>query len=567
LNSSISARAQLTIKAKRRERRQRSKASTEASTSVSKEVVPNTEPSASKEVVRVPLDAADPFVDDGQQETLNDASVLTEESAVEMHMPKRFETVNEDSNHGDVLEGTSYLPFDEQQELTSREDEQPRPKNAASISVESPTTVPSPVYYKFIDDDQEVLKCASMNTRPSRNIPKTPPPLKMISRSESKSKPRLILPQSRSPSSHDTGSHSKTTSQSLNTSSQSARSVTSSVAEADREVREVNRKGRQRSSLRVDLDETVSIYSADSASTHAYLALDSSPALREGANVPIDRFFRCSASVTSNSSTGGDNCPLEVGAVNSRPRSALRHPRSPVTVSSSHSFANNTYSSSSTGEDPPRFVSLPDKQKPKTVPVRVYPPRSASALSEKDSLEESVGYSKLGYEEKAVSTSSSSSSSHSNKDKTRKYHKIVSSPVAERTPSSTPTPYIPTPVSPSGSSTMSAPISPPSRFIDSHESQDLQKRGAAKPQVLRRVSSGNSAPSLGEAVYLPPTPSISLAASSSPSYPLFRPRIVGVENSPMVEALSTTRDISNREPAMLGHKEYQSPSPSRVSPE
>mmetsp|Transcript_15366 Transcript_15366/g.17557 ORF Transcript_15366/g.17557 Transcript_15366/m.17557 type:complete len:938 (+) Transcript_15366:312-3125(+) len=418
------------------------------------------------------------------------------------------------------------------------------PRPMSRKGAESPTTVPSPTYQKIVDYDQQLFTSTHHPSPPlpvgHRRVLKTPasPCARAATPPSNPSKSRLVLPLrpkgNMSPSSHDSASFSRVTSHSNNTSNQTLstsvsgtlscnRSVTSSVAEADREVREANRRELKRREG-IDLDGTMSIQSSDTTSTNAYLALASSPAqLREGANIPYDRFFGCNSafgpinSQSSNASSSGTGWHNPQNQNYSSPSVHGRHPaslntRSPITVSS------NSIATVSTGDEPPRFVSCSSK----VVPL---PPRS-------DNYESSLAYSKLGSSDmKGISsTSSRSSSSKSSKskskskkkDKTRHYHKMGSAKVADHNGrTSTPSPCHSYSASP-----IKTPISPPNQFGYPQEPLDIPR-----PSVRRQLPPDNMLP--------------------GSKYVLVSP----IENSRKREAVS--RPTQNFWTYNLGHRAFQ----------
>ena len=392
--------------------------------------------------------------------------------------------------------------------------------------VESPP-VPPTLYHKMADDDhhspsftQANPPIPPSNDRRASKVLVSPvdrvgsPPLNHNNPSQ------ILSPQRKrenaSPCSHDSTLYSRNSrsGQSVNTSSQTIstfiscnascnRSVTSSVAEADREVRDTNRRELKRREG-LDLDGSMSIQSSDTISTNAYLALTSSPAqLREGANIHHDRFFGCNNSVgamnsqSSNASSVGmsynQNHSIYSPGMNSR-NTAATNVRSPITVSS-NSIANNTNSSTSTSEDPPRFVSCSSKVVPINYNRSNMPPRS-------DQYDSSVAYTKLGSSEgrcKSRSSSSRSSSSKSTKSKSSRskssgtkkkekswlYHKIGSAKIADHHGrASTPSPCNSILASP-----VKTPVTPPNQFDYPSELVDVQK-----PRVRRHFPVGNVIP-------------------------------------------------------------------------
>jgi hypothetical protein len=375
--------------------------------------------------------------------------------------------------------------------------------SAKPLPVESENAVPPPAYHQIIDDEPQTFH----NTRPTQpsrlsqyprrapTPPQTPPSQRLTSH------PRLggVLQLktanagSMSPSSYESCSYSRSTnrsgissntcnqtfSTSLSGTASCNRSITSSVAEADREVRDTNRRElRRREGF--DVDGSMSIQSSDTTSTnpHAYLALVSSPAqLRDGANMPVDRFFA--------GKNGSGNASALQSTLSRRPPPPL-NARSPVTVSSNS--VGNTNSSASVSEEPPRFVSLSENLPAKIgAPHRSMPPRSRSSDKERASKFDSSGYSKLGSEGRNGRSSRSSSKSSSSrssaksrrKNKASKYQRMRSSPIPDRTPTSTPIPFCS--LLPSPNTSQGTPLSPPNQFKSSLEQIDLPKPSARRP--------------------------------------------------------------------------------------
>lgn len=376
-------------------------------------------------------------------------------------------------------------------------------------NVESPTPIPQPAYHKIVDDEQpSPIHLHSNPPLPvphNRRVSRTPPSpiIRVATPPSNPSQKRLVLKGSTSPCSHDSASYSRTSrsGQSLNTSAQTHstavsfnyscnRSVTSSVAEADREVRDTNRRELKRREG-VDLDGSMSIQSSDTTSTNAYLALTSSPAqLRDGANVNYDRFFSNnsigpansqSSHASSNGLSWNQNQQYSSPGVNSRIRTSV-NVRSPITVSSNS--ISNTNSSTSTGEDPPRFVSCSSKAPPIITNRGDIPPRS-------EHHDSSLGYSKLGSSKSRSKSRSSSRSSSSKsksskskkKDQPRLYQKIGSAKVADQymgIRTSTP--------SPCNSHQTSTPVTPPPSHFE-YELIDVPK-----PKVHRQFPVDNVVP-------------------------------------------------------------------------
>jgi hypothetical protein len=164
--------------------------------------------------------------------------------------------------------------------------------------------------------------------------------------------------------SSNTGSTSGHTTQAASTSSSGQQSSLTTISETDREVMEANKQGKRRLSSRIvsvaqksDADGT-SFHSSstDSSNPAGYLALEESPtALREGANVPAERFFTNSPEADGNTSLAG------AASMRSRTTSTSKKSgNSPVTLEGSS--GTNTSSSNSSGEEPPTFVSYLHRQ-------------------------------------------------------------------------------------------------------------------------------------------------------------------------------------------------------------
>lgn len=169
-----------------------------------------------------------------------------------------------------------------------------------------------------------------------------------------------------------TGSSSGNTTQATNTSfGTGLQSGLSTISETDREVMEANKDAKRRRGLNslpmVHKNETdgSSNNSASSNSTnpHRYFSLASSPVpLREGANVPVQRFF--------------SNCPLPgpAGLLN-QPSAMIRaqttsssttsrrsESTTSPTTSDSVPVTHTSTSSASSSEPPPKFVSYLDRE-------------------------------------------------------------------------------------------------------------------------------------------------------------------------------------------------------------
>jgi len=467
-------------------------------------------------------------------------------------------------------------------------------------SQESPTPIPSPSYQQFVDHADEFGRGDNhMAGGDSPRVPRqrtpmglppqpsslhsTPPHSSVRARDIAVTpQPRFILPSKSpnvsnlSPSSHGSGSLSRNT---LNTSSQThASTLTSgtlssdktaaSSADADREVREVmeatriaNRQ-RTRSSTGArpagtghapSVDGSASIHSAStggSSSAHprAYMNLAASPGpLREGASLPVDRFFQgvsagvgqialthSSSSNTSSAQTrgsggSGQSVASNVSGLQGTPPSAARRSAagpvhaassaragangSPTTVSSQS--AANTTSSSSTGSEqpPPRFVSYLDRKTPEgAVLVKTAsPPRRSAAggaaarIAQVESIDEeeteegsspsvgSEGYSKLEGEDQNHSAGLPRRKKTSKKKEKLKKWMIggggggggrARPPLSPiKIPATPPPPSAGE--SPASGGTTPLSHSPPRRIVDSLIDGDGRRVDAARPRVVR----------------------------------------------------------------------------------
>jgi len=427
---------------------------------------------------------------------------------------------------------------------------------------ENPTSISSPVYQNFDDGhDENPLLSPREAGRHYQCVSKTP------SHSLSATVLELAIDAqdyNLSPSSHGSGSQSHTTIQSVlsnNTSSQThtastpgimrsgqivtSTTVASSATEADMEVMETNCRERLRQHHVVDTDGTVSIHSFSTSSTNpnSYLALPPSPAsLRNGANLPVDRFF-AGTRMPFTFSPGSNLSSLGLGSVaasngtipeqaaaylNSKKPAAQGNATSgtgsPATVSSS-SLAHTT-SPNSIGEEPPRFVSYLERP-PSSPAVAVRAGRfarlrmRANVKLEKEEEEESplVECSSHDWEEATQSErtcDSPKSTQPGTKRETlkKKWIKLKLKPprspvkmesrrsgapstnsgrddsnYGSRSPICTPPPQsvLISPFSNSANTPRS-----PLPILDSHRPFDLQRRGAARPRVRRSNVGGFS---------------------------------------------------------------------------
>jgi len=254
-------------------------------------------------------------------------------------------------------------------------------KIEASLQSESPGTIPSPSYQEMIDERPGSAGSSGKQagTRIRIQIPEqrkivapavTPPcstdspsPTRMVGSSTPRSQDSITT----SPGTRSAGTGSSlghTTHATLST----LQSGLSTISETDREVMEANTEGKRRRdldslrTLRKDEPEggSVNSLSSNSSNPHGYLALDNSPdPLREGANVPADRFF------TNSPAPMGGNGP---STSYSRPQFTMvtrtsNVSSSPGTVeTSSATRTSGSSAGSSSEEKPPKFVSYFDRQ-------------------------------------------------------------------------------------------------------------------------------------------------------------------------------------------------------------
>lgn len=429
------------------------------------------------------------------------------------------------------------------------------------ILPDSPATIPSPAYQEFASDEEHPLL---LEERPGNSVGSRPLHPRPMARTPTHSttqdvavtpQPRLVLPnKNSSPASQDSASLSRTTTRSSQTNSTSMRTqttstatissgqtVTSSLAEADREVMETNRRGRGRREGISDVDGTASAYSSSTSSTNlnGYVPLSSSPSpLRDGAALPVERFF--ATSVHSMTPSSGSKSNDRGVAASSAPSTSkctvggMRGRGSPMTVSSL--FASNTNLSTSAGEEPPQIVSYLDKKttspivRASTKPLSsLLPDRHADSTDEeRESPAHIVGYSQLVWEEGSGLSETTSRYPRAIRPSKVKHQRskpprspvkletgrrnVASGPglrtgdtrnVGNRTPPTTPPTNQATESSPGSGSTADL-RSPPRQMIDSHGPEDLQRMGAARPQFIHSLSTSRNSKSLNEKMILVP---------------------------------------------------------------
>jgi len=472
---SLSARALHKVKMKRRERRQQNE----------KDKSPKTKPISATMDVTVKEEHANCSSDEGATRLCLLGSGCHGKSSKNNIGRKNVMNGRDQSDKKYVQDSgqhkVSYLPVQPIKKPVEEEDilgvdfadiafsEQHISKN---LSRESPTTIPPPAYHQISDDEQPAIQIPPSRPRQFRRHtpsarPCTPQPPKVLSLRAT------LQGNNMSPCSQDSCAQSRMTSRSghsKNTFSTSLsgscnRSVTSSVAEADKEVRDTNRRELRRRHVN-DFDGAVSIHSSDTTSTNpnAYLALTSNPPPpREGASMPVDRFFSGNASIGvashgSNASCSTINNGLEVNPFSGQNGPPSIYSRSPVKMSNRPMHRIESIFSN---EEPPRIVSCTSKQ--------VLPPLSR----------ESMAYSKLGFDRKNVHSSSSSksssvSSSSRSKGKSKqrnKYKKMASPPPPPPPCNSILTSHI--------SPYHGTAITPPAKFGSSN---DALNRGAFRPK-------------------------------------------------------------------------------------
>ena len=291
-----------------------------------------------------------------------------------------------------------------------------------SLHTESPTPIPSPAYQKFEDEQVVHTERGTEDSGEAEGGNRTPTVRIRVSSAAGAN-------SSLTPNSQDSGNQSPGTIRSSMTGNTSAGHTTvatstsattssghmsflSSVSETDMEVMETNNAGkmrvRQQRKLdsvvkRGDADGSMSVHSSSTGSTttNGYVALVGSPApLRDGASLPVDRFFdqsrisvAHSVSNISGSSGSSGSGTLRTGEASksssgsSRSKKALNGQGSPASVSSDMATTN----SPSAGEEPPQFVSYLEEKKETLRPADDNEERESSPA-------EIVGYSEMVFE-------------------------------------------------------------------------------------------------------------------------------------------------------------------------
>ena len=251
------------------------------------------------------------------------------------------------------------------------EEEQHYQEIEAQLQPESPGTVPSPSYQQFVDgtsrDTTTAPKTSLRIKFPAMEKPRvsmsSPSPTRM-QESDGNNQESPVTARS-----SITGSSSGHTTQATSTASSVGQSGLSTISETDREVMEANKEGKRRRSLatipsaRKNESDVTSVNSSSTTSSNsnaAYLALDNSSApLRDGANVPVDRFFIAESSMTGN--TGNSVVRSLSQTTHTTTSSSSRRSGRTSTSPSTSESATHTSSSGSSREEPPTFVSYLDR--------------------------------------------------------------------------------------------------------------------------------------------------------------------------------------------------------------
>jgi hypothetical protein len=358
------------------------------------------------------------------------------------------------------------------------------------------------VQSKFEVDDENSLTGGMFGQEHSPST--SPVPLPVYHKMDDNTimpQPRLVLPTAsagvtfgtRSPCSQESSSLSKSTTKSgqswntlnhtqatchsgCNTSisenvcASSNRSVTSSVAEADREVKEANRRQLRR--LKMDEhDCTMSIHSMQSSDTtstnpHAYFALTSNSAhLREGASMPVDRFFARNAVHSRGHASHHLSLGSTTGSSSGSGRPRAMNPKSPA----------NTVSSTSVGHS---ISSGEDAQPPLIIKAKFGSGKKVGIAP----ISDDMGYSRLG-SDSVIGASSNSSKSSSSKSSSSKTHRKDRTNLYQKMRASTPSPG-PLSNSPYTASPVKMPMTPksPRQFLSTAEHSNLQR-----PHVRRSL--------------------------------------------------------------------------------
>lgn len=381
---------------------------------------------------------------------------------------------------------------------------------------ESPTPIPSPAYQKF-EDEQAVQPESSATDGEAEGGNRTPTVRIQVSTDVGNQGRSNLTPYSpdsgnqspgtiRSSMTGNTSGHTTIATSTSATVSSGHVSVLSSVSETDMEVMETNKAGKRRvrqrrkldSVVKIgrrsgDTDASVSVHSSSTGSTNTngYVALGGSPApLREGASMPVDRFFdqshipvghsvsNISGSTGSSGSAGGRTSRTSKTSSDSSPsKKAVTGQGSPASMTSE---MNTTNSSGSAGEEPPQFVSYLDQARKKTLPP-------VGDDEERESPAEIVGYSSMVFEAATAPGRGSEKPAPIRPKQKRETGRDRSGRFGSRPPLSPikglRTPTTPPPAAlggPDSTSPAYQQLSPPRNIIDHRMSA-----GLSKPYVLR----------------------------------------------------------------------------------
>lgn len=346
-------------------------------------------------------------------------------------------------------------------------------------------------------------------------------------RSSSRGVPDVVSNNSNnSPSSHESRLSSSNSRMTVYSGGNNTIQTESSLVDADFEVREANRRSshnhRHREEVNVDLDGNATVFSSSTSSSHFNAYVNSPRPLRDGATLPVDRFFaggnvvltpRSAASgggIAATRYRGEDEDEFPSGAemniskfISLSPKKRRDAAHSPHTVSSAS--VSNTSSSGSETKKPLKFVTYELEERESPTPKAIVDCGNLSL--EEHSLREESGTS--------VAVAAGDHGSRLIKPRISKgtdkrppmkpsYQKTPQSPrkasdwlrgTGARTPTRTPPPR-----EAFGGAT--TPRSPPV-IVDGPNvlRGDLKREGTTKPNVVRRASHSGG----GKMFLIPPT--------------------------------------------------------------
>jgi hypothetical protein len=324
------------------------------------------------------------------------------------------------NNSKERAEGTSSSEATSYHQIDSDHEEGGHfPRRDVSVDADSPATIPSPVYHQM-EDDHDASRVGRVRIQVSNStkesmlpgVAGTPPysiaspePAQMA-RDVSTLTPHSQDSPGTSRCSGTTYTSGHTTHATSTTYSSGQMSHLSAISETDLEVMEANNAGKllrgqedEESSSAFPkneaLQKAIPLSSSRNARIGGYIELADSPVtLRDGASVPAERFFTLAES------------PADKRGLGRLRTSSLKKgiPNSPTTVSSSSMNTNS--SASSTGTEPPAFVSYLDKKTTFDLTslresVEASSPRAGAQDLEKreSSPAELLGYSDVIFEE------------------------------------------------------------------------------------------------------------------------------------------------------------------------